>query len=469
MAANTHSLSLASASSQAVSITDAAALKPTGNFTVEMWVKIPTSGVSSAMMFQSFSQNTNYAGFYLFCNGSDKFEFVMGQNTGTVENTNWKRSITTASINTGIWVHIAVTYDGSNIKQYINGFLDTTTAWTNNAAYAATNYVRIGCYNTSGTNSLFLDASIDEVRMWSTARTQAEIQANMFRDVTGDTNLIDSWKLNNDYTSTSGSNNGTAIGTPTFSTTVPFPTYTSVSPVQLASTTFFTDANLQGYWKTENVNDSGPHGYNLTNNNGVTFTAGKFNNAAAIASASSQSLSIANASCPNLEISGSQTWGVWAKFSTVPSATAQALMGKSDASAAGWGGLYQDGQASPNQGFAFNLNGLTTATSVSYHPGLSTGAWYFVIGVYDSTNSKLKLYLNGILVGQVTASGTHTTSNGDFALGMLGAYSGHWYFDGQIDDSFVFNRALTDTEVFNLYTGLAAVAGNTGAFLPFLM
>lgn len=39
-------------------------------------------------------------------------------------------------------------------------------------------------------------------------------------------------------------------------------------------------ANLRAYWKLENTNDSGANGYNLTNNNTVTFTSGKFSNAA---------------------------------------------------------------------------------------------------------------------------------------------------------------------------------------------
>lgn len=38
--------------------------------------------------------------------------------------------------------------------------------------------------------------------------------------------------------------------------------------------------DVRAYYKLENVNDSGPNGYNLTNNNSVTFAAGKFTNGA---------------------------------------------------------------------------------------------------------------------------------------------------------------------------------------------
>ena len=37
---------------------------------------------------------------------------------------------------------------------------------------------------------------------------------------------------------------------------------------------------LRGYYRLENVNDSGPNGLTLTNNNSVTFTAGRFGNGA---------------------------------------------------------------------------------------------------------------------------------------------------------------------------------------------
>lgn len=37
---------------------------------------------------------------------------------------------------------------------------------------------------------------------------------------------------------------------------------------------------LRGYYRLENVNDTGPNGFTLTNNNSVTFGAGKFHNAA---------------------------------------------------------------------------------------------------------------------------------------------------------------------------------------------
>lgn len=72
------------------------------------------------------------------------------------------------------WAHVATTYDGANVRLYVNGVLSGTWAFTGNIA------------NTSlplkiGTNRLFsyFRGSIDEVRVWNIARSQADIQATL--------------------------------------------------------------------------------------------------------------------------------------------------------------------------------------------------------------------------------------------------------------------------------------------------
>ena len=73
-----------------------------------------------------------------------------------------------------------------------------------------------------------------------------------------------------------------------------------------------------------------------------------------------------------------------------------------------------------------------------------------MVGIYDSANTKLKVWLNDVKT-EVTASGSTSSAGTEaFSLGRAGAYAGD-YFDGIIDDAFVFNRALTDAEVLSLY------------------
>ena len=156
----------------AYSITDHADLKPTGNFSVGAWFKTSTTGVYQ-LLFQSFSQNTNIAGISLRIQNSNVVGLQLGRNTGTGVGDD-KNVSGTSTVTDGNW-HLGVaTWDGSNIRIYVDGVCETTAAWTYAAGYAATNYVRVGCYNNSGTNQLFLTGSLDEVFLFNGTALSAD-------------------------------------------------------------------------------------------------------------------------------------------------------------------------------------------------------------------------------------------------------------------------------------------------------
>lgn len=212
-----------------------------------------------------------------------------------------------------------------------------------------------------------------------------------------------------------------------------------MAAVELGSTPLFSDANLQGYWKLEaNGNDSGPNGYNLSGVNTPTFVTGKFGNGTDLESGSTQYFEIADASCANLEISGSQTWGAWVKPETETGLKGILCKGNSKR-------LWVN-----NSVYTFDLSGLTTNSAVTSSVSPVSGSWDFVVGVYDSANSKLKIFVNGTKT-EVTSSGSATDTNSLFHIGNQVAHN--IPYDGIVDDAFVFNRALTDSEVSNLYTG----------------
>lgn len=214
---------------------------------------------------------------------------------------------------------------------------------------------------------------------------------------------------------------------------------------ELSSLALFSDSALKGYWKLEDANDSSSSGYNLTNNNSVTFPAGRFNNGGNFVKASSQSLTIANASCPNLEITGSCTWMAWIKPATVSGADFH-IMAKDKAASSVFRQFYISSSAP-----LFQCSGLTTNSFVQSSVTLSVGSWYLVVGIYDSANSKLKVWVNNTKT-EVTASGSMTASDQPFCIGKNNANA---YFDGIIDDVAVFNRALTDAEVTTLYSNVS--------------
>jgi hypothetical protein len=67
------------------------------------------------------------------------------------------------------WVHVAMTYDGTNVRYYINGELDATVG----CGRQPINFLSIGA---SAGGSFRFRGGIDEVKVYNTARTAAQIQ-----------------------------------------------------------------------------------------------------------------------------------------------------------------------------------------------------------------------------------------------------------------------------------------------------
>lgn len=77
------------------------------------------------------------------------------------------------------WYHLAVVFDGSTIKLYVNGELDgQVDAPRGPIVLCGKTDKRRFCIGSS-VNSRYLDGSISEVRVWKKALTQNEIQNNM--------------------------------------------------------------------------------------------------------------------------------------------------------------------------------------------------------------------------------------------------------------------------------------------------
>ena len=220
--------------------------------------------------------------------------------------------------------------------------------------------------------------------------------------------------------------------------------------VELYNSSLFSDANLEGYWRLEaDGTDSSNNGYNVAAGTVPSYVSGRFGNGADFEKNSSQFLTIADASCANLEITGSHTFGAWIKAESYTGGADACILGKRDSSSGNINDLYLSGANSSAPVVMFRLTGLTTNSQVISSGALTMGTWYFVVGVYDSSNEKLKVWINDTKT-EVAASGSSTDTNGDFSIGRLGGSTAN-YQDGIIDDAFVFSRALTDAEVLTLY------------------
>lgn len=208
-----------------------------------------------------------------------------------------------------------------------------------------------------------------------------------------------------------------------------------------------TTAQIEGLWNLNgDFTDLSDNGYNLTASGSPTDSSdGLMAQAKDFEDGSTQYAT--NTSPTNIRsVTGSQTWGIWVKPETVTSVGVWRMFGRMNASA-----TFHQVDLLINTGkFMFEAAGLTTNTSVYSDAAPVAGKWYFICGVYDSANTKLKIWVNGIKK-EVTASGSITTAGTEaVSIGRSGAYAAD-YFDGLAQNGFMLSTALSDNQVKKLF------------------
>lgn len=85
-----------------------------------------------------------------------------------------------------------------------------------------------------------------------------------------------------------------------------------------------------------------------------------------------------------------------------------------------------------------------------------TGAWIFVCGIRDNSNSKSLLYFNGNSV----ANGSIGTDTYDIYdnLTIGGKYGASYWYDGKFDEIGFWNRTLSASEITDLYNGGSGIS-----------
>jgi hypothetical protein len=96
------------------------------------------------------------------------------------------------------------------------------------------------------------------------------------------------------------------------------------------------------------------------------------------------------------------------------------------------------------------LSGLADLqfTAASY---IQANVWFLVTASYN--NGLKKFYINGVLLGTQTVSGTLNTNANGMSIGVYGGENGGrgYYFNGDIANLRFYNRVLTDAEVSQNY------------------
>jgi hypothetical protein len=143
----------------------------TNAITISLWVEMTTSQTQGAQFLVSKGVDGNTGNFSLNYNNLP-YVFYGGFGSGTQNNA---ISQIVHSPNTG-WRHISMVYDGSNIKLYVNGSLEATTAYVNPMVNIGDLLMFGKQYTpTPNTPPYYTKGKLDDIGIWNRALTQQEI------------------------------------------------------------------------------------------------------------------------------------------------------------------------------------------------------------------------------------------------------------------------------------------------------
>jgi len=150
-----------------VNIADANSLDLTNAMTFSAWVYPTTqTGWRTILM----KEGTGDLAYSIYASGD-----TAAPSTFIRIGNNQRSSLAPSTIPPNAWAHVAATYDGANLRLYVNGTQVSSTAVTGSIA-ATTKALRIGGNTIWGE---YFSGRIDEVRVFNRALTAAEIQATM--------------------------------------------------------------------------------------------------------------------------------------------------------------------------------------------------------------------------------------------------------------------------------------------------
>jgi len=220
---------------------------------------------------------------------------------------------------------------------------------------------------------------------------------------------------------------------------------------------------LVGYWTFDGstINWSNSVVSDLSNTMGASGTLQTMTKNSAAAGKIGQALNFNRSSTQYVSMSSSTlfrlyspfSFSVWVNAADIPSGTGldcnnyYTVLG-SDAAGWGWDLTLGDGTTAN----IFNINRYSDANNelVQSNSTYVAGKWYHVVGVLEAT--KTSIYVNGKL------DNTSVPSENTFYYPNTGSYIGYETcgrdtesFNGKIDDVRIYNRALSATEIRQLY------------------
>ena len=400
-------------------------------FSVSLWSKVADTG--------SEDWWTNYAlGLGVHTESEKSFNIAIIKNQVQFQSylVNDLGSYLPGSNFNGTWIHVEATYDGTDVRMYINGILVDTTSWgTANLTNAP---VTISAAGTGGGYTSPYKGILDDIKVYNYARSPAQVAWDFNQgkpvawykmdECTGTT--IHNWALNGN--GMAAGNDGTLTVGATGSNT---------------STGTCTGATTEAWKNGANgkINSSlsfdGSNDYVTIADNDV-FSFGN--------SISDKPFSISSW----IKMTDATSFPIAAKVATNTVTDTQEWIFFTDV----------------DDKLYLQLNDLNTTNWIAL-PSASTltsyqGQWIFVTATYDGSGSTngMNLYINGKSIPKETPQGlgSYTAMENTAAslyIGALWPTDGTYkaFANGQIDDVRIFNYALTPLQVKTVMNNGSAV------------
>ena len=141
---------------------------------VEAWVQFTSLSGWQTFMGRDTSITSTQAMFYFQKSGIDnKLIFSLAKSDNNMAN-----AVSNSAVTTGTWYHVVGTYDGTTIKLYVNGTLQTTTGSFSSQLLTQLTNLQIGAgyYNRSVAD--YVNAYIDEAAIYTTALTSTQVSTH---------------------------------------------------------------------------------------------------------------------------------------------------------------------------------------------------------------------------------------------------------------------------------------------------
>ncbi len=401
-------------------------------------------------------------------NGIYDNTFLMWRGGGTSVLTTSK---TIPQLNT--WVHIVYTQKiNGDFNWYQNGVLVNTGNFTDSQNHF--NFFQIGSCNNQSNWNTFWDGKLDDILVYNRALTQTEItQLYTYTNcvaTTSTTNLtIPSTSLPYTWNGLTFNATGSLTKHLTNAAGCDSTATLNLTVINTALPSYLPANGLVAWYPFNgNANDESGNGNHGIKSGGITNTTDRFGN--------SNKAFLFNGidgviNLPSLNSLSYRpiTYSAWVLVNSyLPSSWGhkfKAIIGRNTAFILDCGviGLFADNGIYDNTFLMWRGGGTSVLTTSKTIPQLNT--WVHIVYT-QKINGDFNWYQNGVLVN----TGNFTDSQNHFNFFQIGSCNNqsNWntFWDGKLDDILVYNRALTQTEITQLYTNCVATTSTTNLTIP---